>query len=71
MRILNLILQPVVENAVLHGIGEGMGQISINAAAEKNEMLFILEDTGSGMDLEKLELLKRSCAAPGGYGALP
>ncbi len=64
MRILNLILQPIVENAVLHGIGEGMGQISINAAAEKNEMLFILEDTGSGMDLEKLELLKRSISCP-------
>jgi sensor histidine kinase YesM len=58
--ILNLILQPVVENAVLHGIGEGIGQISINAAAEKNEILFTIEDTGSGMDLEKLELLRRS-----------
>jgi two-component system sensor histidine kinase YesM len=56
-KIPKLILQPFVENAVYHGIkpkGE-TGIISITACQKENFILFIIEDTGVGMDEEVLQ----------------
>ena len=58
-----LILQPVVENAVIHGIEEtpGGGHISVTARLENDSMFVSVEDDGPGFSSEKLGgLLKKS-----------
>lgn len=55
-----LIFQPLVENALLHGILEKKsreGTIIIMGWAEKDELVFILSDDGVGITKEKLAIL--------------
>ena len=50
---LNLILQPLVENAIHHGIEEktdGRGKISVRGWKEENCVWFMVEDNGVGME---------------------
>lgn len=50
---LNLILQPLVENAIHHGIEEktdGRGKISVRGWKEDNCVWFMVEDNGAGME---------------------
>lgn len=57
------ILQPVVENAVFHGIApkDGEGEIKIIIAEEPGNLKITVEDNGVGMDEAVLEnVLKRS-----------
>ena len=57
------ILQPVVENAVFHGIApkDGEGEIKIIIAEEPGNLKITVEDNGVGMDETVLEnVLKRS-----------
>ena len=52
---LNLILQPLVENAIHHGIEEktdGRGKISVRGWKEDNCVWFMVEDNGVGMEQE-------------------
>ena len=57
-----LILQPLVENAIYHGIKlkKGGGSIRINAARQGNELMLMVYDTGAGMSREKLNELRQS-----------
>lgn len=52
-KILKLILQPIVENAIYHGIRQvdRNGCIHINAKRESNDILFTISDNGDGFDL--------------------
>ncbi|MBR2256923.1 MAG: histidine kinase [Blautia sp.] len=62
VRVPNLILQPLVENAISHGLGmctEG-GKIRIRTFREKEKGCLSVSDNGSGMDHETLEALIRS-----------
>jgi two-component system sensor histidine kinase YesM len=58
--ILKLIIQPLVENAIYHGIKpkEGHGHIYISSKANENDILLTVSDNGIGIDEDKLELLK-------------
>lgn len=59
--ILPLLLQPIVENALLHGLEEkeADGKIVI-ALYQKEELLFIdVNDNGCGMEKEELEQLRK------------
>lgn len=52
---LNLILQPLVENAIHHGIEEktdGRGKITVRGWKEDNCVWFMVEDNGVGMEQE-------------------
>lgn len=52
---LNLILQPIVENAILHGIEkktDGRGRIEIRGWKENGCVWFSVKDNGAGMDME-------------------
>lgn len=52
---LNLILQPLVENAIHHGIEEktdGRGKITVRGWKEENCVWFMVEDNGVGMEQE-------------------
>lgn len=66
---LNLILQPLVENAIDHGIDlkpEGRGKISIIGKAEGENLYLIVEDNGVGMEQEKAEQITSQSSK--GYG---
>ncbi|MCY9693685.1 sensor histidine kinase [Paenibacillus alginolyticus] len=49
------ILQPLVENAILHGIemSKGSGRIVLHARIEEMQLLLIVEDNGIGMEAEQ------------------
>ncbi len=57
--ILKLLLQPLVENAIYHGIKikRGGGKIRVSGRLEDGRLVFKVEDTGAGMKPEQLEEL--------------
>lgn len=61
-RVLKLILQPLVENAIYHGINakRGGGTIKITARIDKEKLYFSVADDGIGMTAEKLAELRKS-----------
>lgn len=79
--ILKLTLQPLVENAIYHGIKNkrGKGKILVHGYQAENNLIFTVEDNGIGMQETVLADLQRrlqgtpdQCAAdmdgPGGFG---
>ena len=76
--ILKLLLQPLVENALYHGIKikRGGGTIRVVARREEDSLIFSVKDTGSGMTAEQLrdlnERMKKGQPAvsegSGGFG---
>lgn len=58
-QIIKLLLQPLVENAIYHGIRNkrGKGKILIHVTHETNGLLLIVRDTGIGMHEEKVNEL--------------
>ena len=65
--ILKLVLQPLVENSIYHGIKEknGKGRIVLRAREEQSpdgspQILFTVEDTGVGMSRDKVESINRA-----------
>lgn len=69
---LKLIIQPVVENAILHGFDEfsiDEAEITLSAYEQNNKLVFKIEDNGMGMNQEKLDsLLKESPSGKNGIG---
>ncbi|MCI3920789.1 sensor histidine kinase [Paenibacillus sp. TRM 82003] len=58
MNILKLLLQPLVENAIYHGLEPkiGNGTIRLTGHIEGDEVVFVVEDDGVGIaDMEKTE----------------
>ena len=57
--ILKLLLQPLVENALYHGIKikRGGGTIKVSAKEEDGYLLFSVKDTGCGMSPQQIEEL--------------
>lgn len=55
-RIPRFILQPIVENAILHGLGEltGTGTLEISVYEQDGKLLIKIADDGVGMDGEKV-----------------
>lgn len=60
-KIIKFILQPIVENAIYHGIKsrDGTGCIRVMVEEDGDFLLLIVEDTGDGMSRESLEQLKK------------
>lgn len=59
-KIIKLILQPIVENAILHGISnreEAEGTILISIIAQSKILYISVEDDGMGMDEDRLSCL--------------
>ena len=59
--VLKMILQPIVENALYHGIKNkrGGGKLVVRGYEDRNGIVFEVEDNGIGMDKETLERLRR------------
>ncbi len=60
-RILPLLLQPIVENAILHGLEEGgeNGQINVCISADEENLHIVIEDNGRGITKEELEQVRK------------
>ena len=60
-RVLKMLLQPIVENALYHGIKNkrGGGCIIIRGYEDRDNLIFEVEDNGSGMDPETLEKVRK------------
>ncbi|RGD63414.1 sensor histidine kinase [Lachnospiraceae bacterium OF09-6] len=62
LKVLKLILQPLVENAIYHGIKNSgrVGMIRIYVWREKNDVMLVVEDDGIGMSARRLEEVKNA-----------
>ncbi|MBO5153331.1 MAG: sensor histidine kinase [Eubacterium sp.] len=74
-KILKLTLQPLVENALYHGIKykRAMGKITITGRMQERRIVLAVQDNGVGMEPEKLAHLRREIERPckdteGGFG---
>jgi two-component system sensor histidine kinase YesM len=73
-RVLRLLLQPLVENAIYHGIKErrGHGSLAVGMRIEAGDLFLTVRDDGVGMDAMKVALLNESLEEgkplAGGYG---
>lgn len=65
-----MILQPVVENSILHGFGRRNGcKLKIRAFLQGKNIRLIVQDNGEGFDVESMtELLQNSGDTKKGYG---
>lgn len=71
-----LIIQPLVENAIYHGIHakRGGGKVTISAKVENDKIYFCITDNGIGMTAEKVQEIrgllesKNDKNVVGGYG---
>lgn len=61
-KVMKLILQPIVENAIYHGVGDDTEHISIRAVKEGDFLVFEVQNTGYGITEERIneiyEILK-------------
>jgi two-component system sensor histidine kinase YesM len=59
--ILKMTLQPLVENALYHGIKNkrGLGHILVTGVKKEDHMVFCVKDDGLGMKEERLEFMRR------------
>ena len=67
-QVVKLILQPLVENAVLHGFcmeREGLA-ITVSVKESEEDFLLIVEDNGKGIAGERLEEIRKELAAETG-----
>ncbi|WP_422658707.1 sensor histidine kinase [Paenibacillus sp. EC2-1] len=63
--VIKIMLQPVIENSLMHGIEpmNGMGKIIVRARQEEEKFILTVEDNGVGISEEKLEELYTRLAA--------
>jgi two-component system sensor histidine kinase YesM len=54
LKMMKLILQPIVENAIYHGIGEEDGEITLSGAIEGDFMVFRVTNSGYGISEKKI-----------------
>lgn len=64
-KILPLLLQPIVENAILHGLedSDGNGKIVVKVSAGEEHLYIVITDNGKGMTVEELERVQKRLEA--------
>ncbi len=55
MKVMKLILQPLVENAIYHGIGDEKGHIEIQGSMEADFLVFKVTNTGYGITEKQIQ----------------
>lgn len=60
MKMVKLLLQPLIENALVHGLQKkgGRGALSIRISQQSNEIMFTVEDSGVGIEPHKLQAIR-------------
>jgi two-component system sensor histidine kinase YesM len=68
--ILKLILQPLVENAILHGLNQKKtnGLIKLTAGISGENLIFSVEDNGTGVVTEDMQSILNNVVETKGYG---
>ena len=67
-RMPKLMLQPLVENAIIHGFEDGVpGEIVVTTAQTGAEMVLTVRDTGLGMSEESLRQFRNRCDSSDGH----
>lgn len=56
-RVLKLMLQPLVENAIVHGVGQSGGLVLLRVYAEQGDLKIEVTDNGKGMTKERMDML--------------
>ena len=61
-----MILQPLVENAIYHGLEpqKGNGMVTIRARLHNEELVVVVQDDGIGMAPEEVDRLRAALASP-------
>lgn len=68
VRMPKLMLQPLVENAIIHGFEDGIpGEIVVTAHRAGKEMVLTVQDTGRGMDAESQRRFRERDAGTSGH----
>lgn len=70
LTMIKLLLQPIVENSILHGFASkgGRGNIDLKVALHGENIIFTVQDDGCGMSEEMLAQLLQNEASSTGYG---
>ncbi|RDW21359.1 hypothetical protein CWR48_02840 [Oceanobacillus arenosus] len=63
LEIPRLFLQPLIENAIIHGFNQKGGTITITSWLEENIMLISIKDNGKGIDDGKLHEIRRNLSS--------
>lgn len=65
-RIVKFTLQPIVENAIFHGIEPSghFGVITMDARREQHDLILTIEDNGVGMTQEELDKVRTGSQSP-------
>jgi two-component system, sensor histidine kinase YesM len=66
LRIPRFILQPIIENSIIHGLNQRAGTISVRTEIKGLQMVIVIEDDGQGMDHDSLNQLRRKISQPSG-----
>lgn len=58
--VLKLLLQPLIENSIMHGVDRTSGRIQVFVHGKRlsDAMMFVVEDTGLGMTENKLQTIR-------------
>ena len=67
-QVLKLLLQPLVENAIYHGVKHrrGKGRVTVTGRAEASHLILQVRDNGAGMTPERLTQVRESLSGDGG-----
>ncbi|MBB3111846.1 two-component system sensor histidine kinase YesM [Paenibacillus phyllosphaerae] len=59
--VIPLLIQPIVENAINHGLDKGIGEGRINLACRRHQgmLAIVIEDDGIGMTSEQLSVIRQ------------
>ncbi len=70
-KIIKLILQPIIENAIIHGFLKDNlkeGKIKVKGYLENDQIIISIEDNGVGFDMARHNLLEKSKNGKSHYG---
>ena len=69
-RIPRMILQPLIENAILYGVDNTLSKctVTVRVKEEEEEILLEVKDTGRGMTEEQLQAARAGTITPKGHG---
>lgn len=67
-RVPRFFLQPVIENALIHGLKHGGGTIRVGVRSEPERLVIAVQDDGAGMERDMLAKLKASLFSSGETG---
>lgn len=64
VRMLHFSLQPLIENAIVHGLERisGPGLLKVAAAFDQGDVLIVIRDNGVGMEEERLQSIREDLA---------